>query len=278
MAIQTFQRRREGDRPGSGGAPVRSTVRAAVQERTFRADQWWVAPLVTVIVLTGFTVYGTWAAFRNGNYYSAPYLSPFYSPCLTDSCPSDALGSGVFGDVPWVSPALLILVFPLGFRLTCYYYRKAYYRSFWWAPPACAVPDARKGYTGETRFPLILQNIHRYFFYFGAIFSVLLTYEAIRAFDFDGSIGIGIGTGVLLVNAVLIALYTFSCHSCRHLCGGKLNYFSKHPIRYKLWQRVSILNRHHMLWAWVSMLWIMFADFYIWLVAAGHITDYHWVA
>ena len=51
------------------------------------------------------------------------------------------------------------------FRLTCYYYRKAYYRSFWLSPPACAVPDGHKKYTGETRFPLIFQNLHRYFFY-----------------------------------------------------------------------------------------------------------------
>jgi len=37
-----------------------------------------------------------------------------------------------------LSPALLILIFPLGFRFTCYYYRRSYYRAFWWSPPACA--------------------------------------------------------------------------------------------------------------------------------------------
>ena len=41
--------------------------------------------------------------------------------------------------VGWVPPytfSPLILIFPLGFRLTCYYYRKAYYRAFFLAPPA----------------------------------------------------------------------------------------------------------------------------------------------
>ena len=103
------------------------------------------------------------------DYYSAPYLSPFYSPCLTDKCVS---GSSDFGQpFSWwqLSPALLILIFPLGFRLTCYYYRKAYYRAFWLSPPACAVAEPHGKYTGETRLPLILQNIHRYFWYAAVI-------------------------------------------------------------------------------------------------------------
>ena len=66
-----------------------------------------------------------------------------------------------------VSPALFILPFPLLFRATCYYYRKAYYRAFFWDPPACAVSEVapRKNYTGEREFPFILQNLHRYAFY-----------------------------------------------------------------------------------------------------------------
>ncbi len=61
-----------------------------------------------------------------------------------------------------------MLPFLLGFRLTCYYYRKAYYRAFWQSPPACAVAEPHGKYTGETRFPLIMQNVHRYFFYAAA--------------------------------------------------------------------------------------------------------------
>ena len=60
----------------------------------------------------------------------------------------------------------------MGFRLTCYYYRKAYYRAFWRAPAACAVREPHAKYTGETRFPLILQNVHRYFFWIALVFNV----------------------------------------------------------------------------------------------------------
>ena len=101
---------------------------------------------------------------RASNYFSEPYLSPFYSPCLGD-CVEGASDFGQpFAGFP-LSAALIILIFPLGFRMTCYYYRKAYYRAFWLSPPACAVAEPHGKYTGETRFPLIIQNIHRWFWY-----------------------------------------------------------------------------------------------------------------
>ena len=43
----------------------------------------------------------------------------------------------------------------------------------------------------------------------------------------------GLGTLLILVNVVLIWLYTLSCHSCRHIVGGRLRHFSKHPVRYQ---------------------------------------------
>ena len=49
-------------------------------------DAWWVEPALVVLVLGGFSVYATWAALQNAHYYAAPYLSPFYSPCLADDC------------------------------------------------------------------------------------------------------------------------------------------------------------------------------------------------
>jgi hypothetical protein len=149
--------------------------------KTLRRDRWWVEPLITVVVLGLFTVYATWAALANADYYVEPYLSPFYSPCLATSCAHGTVE--LFGDWWSLSPALLILPFPLGFRLTCYYYRKAYYRAFFWSPPACAVQDARARYTGESRFPLILQNVHRVFFYLILPFPILLLWDALRAFD-----------------------------------------------------------------------------------------------
>jgi hypothetical protein len=227
---------------------------------TMRRDAWWIAPLLTVIVLGGFGIYATWRAFENKLYEVGPYLSPFYSPLLH-------FGWWTF------SPAILILWAPLGFRVTCYYYRKAYYRAFFWDPPACAVGEHRKGYSGETRFPFILQNLHRYFFYAATIVVGFLWYDALKAFFFDGKFGIGIGSIVLLVNVILLSLYSFSCHSFRHLIGGNLDQFSKCPTRYKLWGAASILNHNHMLWAWVSLFSVALADFYIRLVTSGAITD-----
>ena len=172
-----------------------------------------------------------------------------------------------------LSPALIVLIFPLGFRLSCYYYRKAYYRSFWGSPPACAVVEPHRRYTGETRFPLMLQRMHRYFFFFGVLFVAILTYDAVLAFDFEGHVGMGLGTLVLLVNAILIWGYTLGCHSCRHIIGGRLRAFSRHPLRHRFWSLVSLLNGKHMQWAWVSLIWIALTDVYIRLLATGTLTD-----
>ncbi|MFT4009231.1 MAG: hypothetical protein QM655_04230 [Nocardioidaceae bacterium] len=254
---------------------VHSPGRAQIPERTLRQDRWWLYPLVTFIVFAAFVVYATWRAFMGRDYYSAPYLSPFYSPCLTDEC---VRGSSDLGQpISWwsLSPALVILIFPLGFRMTCYYYRKAYYRSFWLSPPACAVAEPHKAYSGETRLPLILSNIHRYFWYAAVLFAVLLTYDAILGFrDEHEQWGhLGLGTLILLVNAALIWLYTISCHSCRHTVGGRLRHFSKHPVRYQAWTLVSRLNTKHSVFAWLSLFSIWIADLYIYLLAAGAISD-----
>jgi hypothetical protein len=230
---------------------------------TLRRDAWWIAPLVTVVVLGGFVLYGLWVTFVNEDYYAEPYLSPFYSPCLAANCEHQT--APVVGDWWELSPALLILPVPLGFRLTCYYYRKAYYRAFLWSPPACAVRDARARYSGESRFPLILQNVHRVFFYLVLPFPIILLYDGIRAFDFPDGFGMGVGTLVLLANALLLGAYTLSCHTCRHLCGGHVDAFSDSPRRYRAWRLVPYLNERHILIAWVSL--------YVRLVATDVIRD-----
>jgi hypothetical protein len=244
------------------------TVRSAATRRT---DAWWVPPLVTALVLSAFVVYATWAALVNADYYADPYLSPFYSPCLAENCEHTTWS--VVGDWWTVSPALLILPIPLGFRLTCYYYRKAYYRAFFWSPPACAVRDARARYSGESRFPFILQNVHRYFFYLTIPFPLILFWDGIRAFDFPDGFGMGLGTLILLVNAVLLGAYTLSCHSCRHLCGGNLDVFSRSPRRHRFWRLVSALNVRHMPIAWTSLVAVALTDLYVRLAASGTIDD-----
>ena len=256
--------------PAGTGAPGR----ASLAVRSLRTDRWWVQPAITVAVLVAFIVYSTVRAFENAHYWSAPYISPFYSPCLLNSCEGNSFPK-LFDGPPFLSPALYILVVPLGFRLTCYYYRKAYYRSFWLSPPACAVAEPHKRYTGETRAPLVGQNLHRYFFVAGLVFNAILTYDAVLGFrdSHDRWGHMGLGTLILCVNAALLWLYSLSCHSCRHIVGGRLAHFSKHPVRYRFWTLVSRLNTKHMQYAWVSLFGVALTDFYVRLLATGAFSD-----
>jgi hypothetical protein len=272
----------QGEQTSAMATGVFSQGRAKISERTLRTDKWWIQPLITVLVLLAFIVYATFRAFENGNYFAEPLISPFYSPCLSTACVAGAslLGTPfgiihIFGMV--LSPSLLILIFPLGFRMTCYYYRKAYYRSFWMSPPACAVAEPHSKYTGETRAPLLFQNAHRWFFYAGLVFNVLLTTDAVLAFrNSEKQWGhMSVGTLVLIANSTFLWLYSLSCHTCRHTVGGRLRNFSKHPIRYKAWTFVSKLNHYHQNFAWVSLIGVALADVYVREVATHAITNWY---
>jgi len=268
----TAPRRTGAVTPGRGTSET-PPRRAAIAARTLRTDRWWLQPLITVVVLVLFIAYSTVRAFQNAHYFSEPYISPFYSPCITTDCEGDTFPE-LFTGPSWISPAIYILVVPLGFRLTCYYYRKAYYRAFWFSPPACAVAEPHTKYTGETRFPLLGQNLHRYFFYAAVLISVINSYDAIKAFETgDGEFGIGLGNLVLLGNVIALWAYTASCHSCRSIIGGRLNHFSEHPVRYKLWGWVSRLNGKHMQLAWLTLGTLALTDFYIMAVSAGWFSD-----
>ena len=241
-------------------APSRTTQLGETQRR----DAWWLELLPVIILFGGFGIYATLRAFEGKYYEWGPYLSPFYSPLLSFSW--------------WkFSPALLILGAPLGFRTTCYYYRKAYYRAFFLDPPACAVSESgKRNYRGETSFPFILQNVHRYFLYLAIIFLCFLWYDVFRAFNFDGKFGIGLGTLIMLVNVILLSAYTFSCHSLRHIVGGKLDCFSCStfgPPRHSVWSFVTFLNERHMIFAWSSLVSVGLVDFYIRMLAAGVFKD-----
>ena len=266
----------ESRRPAGRG--VNAPGRADIPARHLRTDRWWLPQLTTALGLLAFIGYSTWRAFWGlHTSYSAPYLSPFYSPCLAANCPKIADGASwaLFGSWWRLSPALIVLIFPLGFRATCYYYRKSYYRSFWSSPPACAVAEPHASYSGETRFPLILQNLHRYFFYFAVLVAGVLSYDTVLSFrNAAGQWGhAGLGTLVFLVNIVLIWAYTLSCHSCRHIVGGRLKHFSKHPVRYRLWSLVGRLNARHMQLAWASLISVGCADLYVYLLASGAFSD-----
>ena len=233
---------------------------------TERSDAWWFIPLLQALGLLVLVGYANYAAFLGADHYryiegGRDYLSPFYSPYVHP------------GWLPgWLSPALLVLIFPLGFRATCYYYRKAYYRSFFADPLACAVGEARKGYRGETAFPFILQNLHRYFLYAALIILIFLWWDVLRAFTFAGCFGLGIGSLAILASTATLTLYTFSCHSLRHIVGGSLDCFSCAVAggpRRRTWALVSALNEHHMGWAWGSLFAVCFADLYVRLCSMG---------
>src|SRR5437879_5755724 len=245
--------------------------------QTARKDTWWLTPLLTFLGLSTFVVSSTWAAFQGNFYRFGPYMSPFYSPELFGD-PAHAW----FGAMPtwipaWIpiTPALLILWAPGGFRLTCYYYRGAYYKAFWADPPACTVGEPRKTYLGERSFPLIIQNVHRYFLYVALFFIFVLAYDVWEALWFvdptsgKTSFGIGVGTIVLAVNVYLLSGYTFGCHSLRHLIGGFLDQLSRSIVCYRAYACVTCLNQRHMMWAWLSLFWVGFTDLYVRLCSMG---------
>ena len=152
--------------------------RAKIEARTLRTDRWWLSPLLTFLGLGAWVTYATVRVFMQKNYWVEDYhyLTPFYSPCISKGCVPESAEFGRFLPDVWFLPfAALTLPFLLLFRMTCYYYRKAYYRSFWLSPPACAVAEPHKTYSGETRFPLIFQNAHRYFFYAAVVISLIHT-------------------------------------------------------------------------------------------------------
>ena len=248
---------------------------------TNRRDAWWLQPLATFVMFTTILTYMTWAAFQNGHYTFGNYLSPLYSPVIFGDGPHALLGPKPSIWPAWVpfSPALIILPFPGLFRFTCYYYRGAYYKAFWADPINCAVGEPRTSYLGENSFPLILQNIHRYFLYISVVFLFILSWDVYKALWFtapDGSthFGVGVGTVVLAGNVTCLSMYTLGCHAMRHVIGGFKDELTGHKVRKVAYDCASCLNRGHMNWALVSFVWVASTDLYVRLCSMGVWTDY----
>ncbi|MFN2451411.1 MAG: succinate dehydrogenase [Candidatus Dormibacteria bacterium] len=245
-----------------------STTEPAFVARLRSATPWWVLPVTVVVVLTAFSVYAAFTALQGfglhpaytGEAHGAPLLSPFYSPRV------------LVGRTP-ISPALWIIWSPLAFRATCYYYRKAYYRSFFWDPPGCAINERRhRTYRGEAKLPLVLNNLHRFFLYVALIVLAWLWVDAVQAFSYNGHPYLGLGTAIMLLNVVLLSGYTFSCHSLRHLVGGRIDCFSCvrfGKARHSAFRFLTSINGRHPTWAWVSLFSVLSVDIYVRIVNAG---------
>jgi hypothetical protein len=225
----------------------------------------WLYPTVVVVVLSAFAVYAFLVGVLETRGSFGPYLSPFFSPPINVHLAGFLVPPGI-----WIGP------FPLAFRLTCYYYRKAIFRGFLWHPRSCAVSEPRRGaYHGETRF-WIFDNLHRFALYLILVQTAILWYDAVNAFVSNGSLHVGLGNLVMVVNVVCLAGYTLGCHSLRHLVGGGRDCFSCHRARYQLWRGVTVLNLRHETWAWLSMFTVWGTDLYIRLLIHGIIPSATW--
>ena len=237
---------------------------------TFRTDNWWIQPLIMGSILIGFGIYtifvlmlehGTIGEHKGELIYyqdkGAHYISPISSP-----------GPKAVPDYItelWILPVSLLFIWaPLGFRATCYYGRRVYYRALFANPIAVAVDKPIKSYSGENSFPFILQNAHRYFLYLAILLAILHIYHAIESFTFGDKFGIGVGSLLLTIDALFLSLYVCSCHSLRNLMGGNIDCLScANYIKKKGTSWVSYLNQFHGTYFWISLISIMLADFYI---------------
>lgn len=229
--------------------------------------------MTVVAVLTAFGIYSFTIVLLYPGHYEQ-YLSPFYSPPV--------------GRPSWlpdfITAPLFVLWIPLGFRATCYYYRKAYYRAFFWDPPACSSKaqqldrpwaQSNESYKGERNL-FVWNNVHRYFLYASFVVIAFLWYDAVLTFLPGGSFGIKVGSLIWLVNVILLTTYTLSCHSLRHLVGGKMDCYTcvrGGNTRRKAYGWITILNGRHATWAWVSLVFLLITDVYMRLIAAGVIPD-----
>ena len=226
----------------------------------------WLYPLVIVVVFSAFILYATLVVLFETSGRYGPYLSPFFSPEI-----SVHMGRYLIPPSLWVAWA------PLAFRLTCYYYRKAYWRGFLWHPRSCAVEEPERGtYRGETGF-WVFNNLHRFALYAIIVQTVFLYYDAIVAFSYHGAFRLGLGTLIMVVNVVMLSGYTFGCHALRHLVGGGKDCFSCHRTRFRLWKGVTVLNINHEWWAWASLFTVWGADLYVRLLIHGVIPNWSWV-
>ena len=248
--------------------------------RTNRIDNWWSQPLAMGIGLTAALVYTFWRLFINPQEISyevdgSVVMSQIFSPNILEW---ELFGLNQWDHPSWVNAAVLVLWIPFGFRGTCYYMRRVYYRTFFASPAGCWVdePEINKmiGYKGEKRL-FIVNNLHRYFLYAAMIIIVIKWWDVTHTMTFDGGIGVSIGTFVMGIEAFLLTMYVTSCHALRHLAGGMLDRWTTPiaKIRGKIFERVSIANRSHGFWFWTSLTFVFLGDLWVLAVTSGKVSD-----
>jgi hypothetical protein len=230
---------------------------------TNRKDRWFLSPFLVLIGGGVAFSYLAWSALSRAYSTWGPYAAPAYAEPF-------------FGERWRTVQIALLMIVPIGFRLTCYFGRKAFYNAALIDPPACAVGEPyRKSYTGDTKFPFIMQNLHRYFFYLACV--VLLFHWA----DFLqliiprewGEWYLGVGMLLYAFDTFALTLYVGGCHSLRHFVGGGMRCACASLLRYAAWKRVSFLTRYHGLLFWASLFSLVVTDVYIRLLAMGVIPE-----
>ena len=252
--------------------------------RTNRIDNWWSQPLAMGIALTAALIYTFWRLFLYDADISyalegSTVMSPIFSPNVLEW---ELFGLNEWNHPEWVNAAVLVLWIPFGFRGTCYYMRRVYYRTFFASPTACWVdePDINKaiGYKGEKRL-FIFNNLHRYFLYAAMVILLIKWWDVTHTMHFDSDAvhgyGVSIGTFVMAIEAFLLTMYVTSCHALRHLAGGMLDRWTTgiSRVRGKLFGKISALNRSHGFWFWTSLAFVFLGDLWVLAVAEGHLSD-----
>ena len=252
--------------------------------RTNRIDNWLNQPLAMGIALTAALIYTTVRLFLYPDtiHYElngATIMSPIFSPNVLEW---ELFGLKNWDHPSWVNAAILVLWIPFGFRGTCYYMRRVYYRTFFASPVACWVdePEINKkiGYKGERQL-FIFNNLHRYFLYAAMIIIVIKWWDVTHTLHFtEGATqgwGICIGTLVMGIEAFLLTMYVTSCHALRHLAGGVLDRWTTPiaRIRGKLFGRISVFNRSHGFWFWTSLIFVFLGDLWVLAAEAGLLSD-----
>ena len=152
--------------PEGVGAPGRASIAA----RTLRTDRWWQEPTLTAV---GLTIWVLYAVVRTASQRwllrgAVPLPVAVLLAVRVGVVPEASRDFGTwFGHFPpFVPLALLMLPFLLGLPADLLLLPQGL------LPVVLAVaaglrasPSRTRKYTGETRFPLIIQNVHRYFFY-----------------------------------------------------------------------------------------------------------------